>query len=952
MGRLVDVRAALAAFGLAGFAAVAVAVAIATHLPAPAPSAPATHATTTGLSSLQALPLQAQSVMSAAIGADSRGFAARRSGGGWQLAGGGVRADFRSGAPILTAAGGSVALTLRGAPVTSVTTRGNRVTLTRSGIREWYAAGPLGIEQGFTLTHRLPGSAVSLGVSRTLQARMTSSGITFIDAHGHVVLRYGGLTTVDASGHRLASTLAVRGGRVVIAVNDAGARYPITVDPLVQQGGKLVPNDLQTNGSGSQFGNSVALSADGNTAMIAGWTDNSSVGAVWVFIRSGGVWSQLGKKIVPSDESVGGGAEFGTSVALSAEGSTALIGGELDHNNGGNGAAWVYVRSGASYVEQQKLDATSAGPGTADRFGASVALSGDGNTAIVGGPDNPGAGGAGNRGGAAWVFSRSGATWTTPGVKIAPTVAPVNNNTSNFGTAVALSSDGQHAFIGGPNDNAGDGSVWVYNRSGSTWAPSGAQPLTATGETGHSGLGASIDLSADGTTAIFGGPNDNNTMGGAAWIFTGSGSHWTQQAKLVPKNAHGPANFGISVAISSHGNTALIAADHDSNMIGAAYIFTRSAGVWTQQQRLTGSGEVGFGFFGTSAALSADGQTALVGAQADTSETGAAFVFAPPAPVCDSVAARGPQGGGSVAISLSCTLPSGAHPSYSILGGPSNGKVSRFDDSTGHLVYTSAAFFSGQDSFTYRVSDQWGISNIATATLHIPFLPVPKCANVTGKGKKGATKVTLTLKCTGPKGHPFRIATVSKPGNGRLGKINQSNGKVTYTTHVGFSGKDRFVYNATNSGGSSKPATATIVLPTLGRITAAIFWDAFGAGSTSTVLPSMVIKNLPGSAHVRLSCTGKGCPIKTRTLALAKHRVCKGKGKKRKCRLAAPKSATLSLTRYVAHKRLKVGSKLIVAMIQPGSIGKEYVFRMVKNDQAAVKIQALAPGSTRLCLTC
>src|SRR5206468_3881712 len=99
-----------------------------------------------------------------------------------------------------------------------------------------------------------------------------------------------------AGGHRLASTLAVRGGRVVIAVNDAGARYPITVDPLVQQGGKLVPNDLQTNGSGSQFGNSVALSADGNTAMIAGWTDNSSVGAVWVFIRSGGVWSQRGAR--------------------------------------------------------------------------------------------------------------------------------------------------------------------------------------------------------------------------------------------------------------------------------------------------------------------------------------------------------------------------------------------------------------------------------------------------------------------------------------------------------------------------------------------------------------------------------------------------------------------------------------------------------------------------------
>ena len=215
----------------------------------------------------------------------------------------------------------------------------------------------------------------------------------------------------------------------------------------------------------------------------------------------------------------------------------------------------------------------------------------------------------------------------------------------------------------------------------------------------------------------------------------------------------------------------------------------------------------------------------MVGAPGDNNETGAVFAFAPPDPVCNSVSATGPQGGGSVAVSLSCTLPFGAHSNYSILGGPSNGSVSGFNASSGQLVYTSAAFFSGQDSFTYRVSDQWGISNIATATLHIPFLPVPTCSNVTAKGKKGATKVTVTLKCKGPAGHPFTYGIVSKPSSGKLGKVNQSNGKLTYTTHVGFSGNDRFVYNATNSGGSSKAATATIVLPKLGRINSTMTWD-------------------------------------------------------------------------------------------------------------------------------
>ena len=219
--------------------------------------------------------------------------------------------------------------------------------------------------------------------------------------------------------------------------------------------------------------------------MIGGWIDNSSMGAVWVFIRSGGVWSQLGTKMLPTDESAGGGAEFGTSVALSTDGSTALIGGELDHNNGGNGAAWVYVRSGSTYVEQRKLDATGAGPGRRSvrrtawrcRPTATQRSSAARTTrARVVAPT----------GGAAWVFSRNGTTWTQPGVQIVPTVAPVNNNTSNFRTAVALSSDGSMRSSAARATTPGMARSGCTHRSGATWAPAGAQPLTATGETGHS----------------------------------------------------------------------------------------------------------------------------------------------------------------------------------------------------------------------------------------------------------------------------------------------------------------------------------------------------------------------------------------------------------------------------------------------------------------------------------
>ncbi|MGZ4351499.1 MAG: hypothetical protein ACXVRX_13355, partial [Solirubrobacteraceae bacterium] len=89
-------------------------------------------------------------------------------------------------------------------------------------------------------------------------------------------------------------------------------------------------------------------------------------------------------------------------------------------------------------------------------------------------------------------------------------------------------------------------------------------------------------------------------------------------------------------------------------------------------------------------------------------------------------------------------------------------------------------------------------------------------------------------------------------------------------------------------------------------------------------------------------------------VALAKQRVCKGKGKgkKHRCRLVVPKSGNLDLTRLVAHQHVKVGGQIVVAMIQPGSIGKQYVFTMLTRAQPSVKIQTLAPGSTALCPGC
>ena len=190
-------------------------------------------------------------------------------------------------------------------------------------------------------------------------------------------------------------------------------------------------------------GHAVSLSADGNTAIVGGFADNSNTGAAWVFTRSGEVWSQ-------QQELVGTGATGSAlavgSVALSADGNTAIIGRPF------NGAAWVFTRSGGVWSQQKELVGTGA-VGNASQ-GYSVALSADGNTALVSGDaDNGGIG-------AVWVFTRSNGVWSQQGNKL------VGNDfvCSSFfcvelGYSVALSGDGNTALVGGDEDDS-VGAAW------------------------------------------------------------------------------------------------------------------------------------------------------------------------------------------------------------------------------------------------------------------------------------------------------------------------------------------------------------------------------------------------------------------------------------------------------------------------------------------------------------
>ena len=592
------------------------------------------------------LPVTLAAAASASIGASERSFWPVRHGASLLTKGGGIHSTFTASGAALRVAGGTLGLSLTGVgrgqrldPVAAVAPTGaaDQVLYRHGSISEFYRNGPYGLEQGFTVLgpQASTGSLVlALGISGSLTPEQVGSQILFRTRSGVTALRYGQLDAVDATGRRLPAQMQLRNGALQLRIDTRNARGPLRIDPLIQQGEKLTGSGEVGSGL---FGSSVALSSDGSTALIGAPFDNGLVGAAWVFTRSGETWTQQGEKLKGSGES--GDSWFGSSVALSSDGNTAVIGGTGD--NGLVGAAWVFTRSGETWTQQgEKLK--GSGESGDSWFGSSVALSSDGNTAVIGGT------GDNSHVGAAWVFTRSGETWTQQGSKL---TGSGESGESEFGSSVALSSDGNTALIGGIGDNKEVGAAWVFTRSGSTWTQQGSK-LTGSGEISSAFFGYSVALSSDGNTALIGGIGDNGDWG-AAWVFTRSGETWTQQGdKLTGGGEISSAFFGYSVALSSGGNTALIGG-HDDADVGAAWVFTRSGSTWTQQgDKLTGGGEIAFGAFGSSVALSSDGHTALIGGHGDNNFVGAAWVFVhvpagPPPPVEKLSPKRGSAAGGT-----------------------------------------------------------------------------------------------------------------------------------------------------------------------------------------------------------------------------------------------------------------------------------------------------------------
>ena len=304
------------------------------------------------------------------------------------------------------------------------------------------------------------------------------------------------------------------------------------------------------------------------------------------------------------------GDQYGYSVSLSSDGGTAAVG--AIGTSSGAGAAFILVKSGSIWTLQQKL--VAGDQAASDQFGSAVSISSDGSMVLVGTPSKSG------NAGAAYVFTRTGSTWTQQAKLVASDAAAGDY----FGVSVSLSSDGFYCVVGAYYKNGYTGAAYVFTRSGSTWTQQ--QKLLGTDTIGADVFGVSVCISSTGTSVLVGAYNKNSSSG-AAYVFTRSGSTWTQQQKLLSTDIAAGDYFGYAVFLSADSTTAIVGAFAKSSNTGAAYVFTRSGTTWTQQAKLFASGAAANDYFGRSVCLSGNGSTALVGAYGRSSATGICYAF-------------------------------------------------------------------------------------------------------------------------------------------------------------------------------------------------------------------------------------------------------------------------------------------------------------------------------------
>ena len=398
------------------------------------------------------------------------------------------------------------------------------------------------------------------------------------------------------------------------AASNSGSVYVFTRegDTWTQQQ-KLIASDGMID---DWFGSDLVLNYDGTIALIICQKDDdkgTDTGSVYVYSRSGSVWTYV-KKLYSSDPVNTNSLSY---VAVSGDSKTVMIGSSLSDDKGTDtGAVYVFGDNSykpsrlnyeglVEYTEFYPKD----GKAGASNFGASCALSHDAKHALVGAfKDND----KGTEAGAVYYYIRENGTW----IFQEKFYSPDTIESDYFGISVAVNSDASIAIVGayGRDDNgvSNSGSVYVFTRTNNGWIYQ--QKLTASDRVLNDLFGASVALNANGDYALIGAySRDDSAINerGAVYIFTRSGNTWTQQGKILASDAAADDLFGISVSVNADASIAAIAAANDDDNAtsnsGSVYIFTRSGSTWTQQQKLTESPPLENNEFGRNVSMSADG---------------------------------------------------------------------------------------------------------------------------------------------------------------------------------------------------------------------------------------------------------------------------------------------------------------------------------------------------------
>ena len=348
---------------------------------------------------------------------------------------------------------------------------------------------------------------------------------------------------------------------------------------------------IGANETGDKLGYAVAV--EGNTAVCGAYNESENgirPGAVYIYTRTGNVWTEQ-QRLLPSDEEHE--MEFGFSVAISGE--TIVVGAWSEDLGLVNaGAAYVFTRSGTTWTEEQKMVLTS--PTTADFFGYTVDIYNE--TIVVGAArEDTGATDAGS----IYVYTRSGTTWSLE-QQINSTDITAGDE---FGESVAIYEDS--IVAGAPRATTGGalaGAAYVFTRSGTTWTQE--QKIVALDSAASDYFGKSVDIQND--RIVVGVPDDGTDVG-AAYIYSRSGTTWTEEQKITSASPFAGEQFGYSISLD--GSDILVGA------VDTVFLFTKLDTLWVQQQMIvaTDVNAVGFG-----SGVSLSGSASLIGSPGDTGD--------------------------------------------------------------------------------------------------------------------------------------------------------------------------------------------------------------------------------------------------------------------------------------------------------------------------------------------